>query len=152
VSPGDVWHRGRQRTVSGAAPSRLALVEDHDRYRDVLRDVVGMLADVAVAWEAVDGLSALEHFEREAVDLAVIDVSLPRLNGIELIARVTERWPDTVCVAVSGHTEPSFVERAFGAGALAYVLKGRPGDLRDGIGAALAGARYLSPRLESRFS
>jgi DNA-binding NarL/FixJ family response regulator len=135
-----------------AAETRVALVEDHDRYREVLREVIGMLAGVTVAWEATDGLSALEHFEREAVDMAVVDVSLPRLNGIELIARIADRWPATVCVAVSGHTEPSFVERAFGAGAAAYVLKGRPGDLRDGLRSARDGVRYLSPRLEHRHS
>lgn len=145
------------------APIQLAIVEDHDRYRQILREILELLPAVTVAWESANGAEALAHFEgadadptaghspitdgHPIVDLAVIDISLPGVNGIDLVAAVSRRWPAVRCVVVSGHTQQSYIQRSLDAGARAYVLKGRPAELRAAIAAVRAGQSYLSPRL-----
>ena len=57
----------------------------------------------------------------DPIDLVVIDLSLPGINGIELIRRIRQRWPDVRTIVVTGHTEQAYVDDAFAAGALAYV-------------------------------
>lgn len=131
------------------APARLAIVDDHAKFRKVLREVIELMPEVTVAWESDDGLAALGRITTDPVDLVVIDLSLPGINGIELIRRIGERWPAVTTLVVTGHTEQTYVDDAFTAGALAYVLKGRPAELRAGIAAALDGRRYTSPRIQA---
>jgi DNA-binding NarL/FixJ family response regulator len=131
------------------APARLAIVDDHAKFRTVLREVIELMPEVAVTWESDDGLAALDRIASEPVDLVVIDLSLPGINGIDLIRRISERWPAVTTLVVTGHTEQTYVDEAFSAGARAYVLKGRPADLRAGIVAALADRRFTSPRVQA---
>ena len=132
-----------------ALPARVAIVDDHAKFRTVLREVIEQVPEVSVAWEADDGLAALDRIEADPIDLVVIDLSLPGINGIELIRRIRQRWPDVRTIVVTGHTEQAYVDDAFAAGALAYVLKGRPAELRAGIAAALDVRRYTSPRIQA---
>jgi DNA-binding NarL/FixJ family response regulator len=132
-----------------ALPARVAIVDDHPKFRSVLREVIEQMPEVSVIWESDDGLAALDRIATDPVDLMVIDLSLPGINGIELIRRIDERWPTVTTLVVTGHTEQTYVDDAFDAGALAYVLKGRPGELRDGIAAALEDRRYTSPRIQA---
>jgi two-component system uhpT operon response regulator UhpA len=81
---------------------------------------------------------------REQVELAIVDLTIPGESGISLISRLRDSWPSTTCIVVSGHTEESYVRRSLDAGACAYVVKGRPADLRAGIAAARRGERYVS--------
>jgi DNA-binding NarL/FixJ family response regulator len=131
-----------------ALPKRVAIVDDHPKFRTVLREVIEQMPEVSVVWESDDGLAALDRIATDPVDLMVIDLSLPGINGIELIRRIDERWPAVTTLVVTGHTEQNYVNDAFDAGALAYVLKGRPAELRAGIAAALGEHRYASPRLQ----
>jgi DNA-binding NarL/FixJ family response regulator len=130
-----------------AAAARIAVVEDHDRYRQTMRAVIELMPAMVVAWEAGDGESALELLAEHPVDLVIVDLSLPGVSGIELVSIIQRRWPTTPCVVVSGHAQRRHADRSLEAGARGYMLKGRPAELRDGISAALAGDRYLSPRL-----
>ena len=129
------------------APVRVGIVEDHLRYRAVLRAVIEQINGLHAVWEAADGRTALQLLEATPIDLAIVDLSLPEMNGIDVLTAFRRHQPGLSCVIVSGHTEHVYVERSLRAGAAAYVLKGRPADLRDGIAAAVAGGRYLSPRL-----
>jgi DNA-binding NarL/FixJ family response regulator len=128
--------------------ARVAIVDDHPKFRAVMREVIDQMADVDVAWEAGDALAALDNIATDPVELVVIDLSLPGINGIELIRRLDRGWPGVASLVVTGHTEQAYVDDAFGAGALAYVLKGRPAELRAAVTAALAGQRYASPRVQ----
>jgi DNA-binding NarL/FixJ family response regulator len=131
-----------------AARTRVAIVDDHVQFRGVLREVIEQIDLVDVAWEAADGLAAIETMRESPVDVVVVDLSLPGINGIELIKRIKAGWPDVHALVVTGHTEHSYVEDAYAAGALAYVLKGRPEDLRAGVVASMQGRPYTSPSLE----
>ena len=131
----------------GAAVARIGIVEDHLRYRDALRATIDSIDDVVVAWIADDGPDALAKMADDPVDLAIVDLSIPGESGVTLIGRIRSRWPTTACIVVSGHTENQYVRRSFESGAIAYVVKGRPSELREGIAAGRERRRYVSPQL-----
>ncbi|HUG62373.1 MAG TPA: response regulator transcription factor, partial [Methylomirabilota bacterium] len=80
-------------------------------------------------------------------DLLLVDLSLPRMNGADLIQLAQERWPDLPSLVLSGHGEAAYVTRARAAGARGYVLKGNPYELPDAIHSVLRGKEYLSVAL-----
>ncbi len=129
------------------ASLRLGIVEDHIRYREALQATIAVMPGLTVAWLADDSADAVDKMADDVVDLVIVDLSIPGESGIWLIGSLLESWPDTRCVVVSGHTEASYVRRSFEAGATAYVLKGRPADLRAGIAAGRSGRRFVSPVL-----
>jgi two-component system, NarL family, invasion response regulator UvrY len=126
---------------------RVGIVEDHRRYREALEATIAMISGITVGWVADDSGDALEKMTADQVDLLIVDLSIPGESGIWLLGRLRETWPDVTCIVVSGHTEVAYVRRAFDAGASAYVVKGRPADLRAGIAAARRGERFVSPAL-----
>jgi DNA-binding NarL/FixJ family response regulator len=130
---------------------RVGIVEDHLRYREALQATIASISGITVPWVADDSADAVEKMTAEQVDLVIVDLSIPGESGIWLIDHVRRAWPATTCVVLSGHTEASYVRRALGAGASAYVVKGRPADLRAGIAAGRCGERYVSPALRMDF-
>jgi len=131
--------------------ARIYIVEDHDRMR---RMVVSFLSGkagfefVGEAETAEEALEELASFGAEtAVDLVLIDMSLPKMNGTELVSALQQRWPALPCVVLSGHGEASYVHRALKAGAQGYILKGDPYELQGAIEQVLRGERYTSPAL-----
>jgi DNA-binding NarL/FixJ family response regulator len=126
---------------------RVGIVEDHRRYREALEATIAMTSGITVGWVADDSGDALEKMTADQVDLLIVDLSIPGESGIRLLGRLRETWPDVTCIVVSGHTEVAYVRRAFDAGASAYVVKGRPADLRAGIAAGRRGERFVSPAL-----
>ena len=133
-----------------AAAVTIGIVEDHPRYLEALRATIDAMDQVQVMWIADRGEHAVAEMAERSVDLAIVDLSLPGETGDVLIRRLRERWPSTAYVVVSGHTESQFVRRSFEAGAIAYVVKGRPSELRDGIRAASAHELYMSPQLRTQ--
>lgn len=127
---------------------RIGIVEDHLRYREALQATIDSIDDLVVVWLADDSGDALARLTEDPVDLVIVDLSLPGGSGAALIGLIRERWPSTECVVVSGHTENHYVRRSFESGAIAYVVKGRPSDLREGIAAAREHREYRSPQLQ----
>jgi DNA-binding NarL/FixJ family response regulator len=126
---------------------RVGIVEDHLRYREALQATIALISGITVAWVADDSTDAIARMTGDQVDLVIVDLSIPGESGIWLIGRLRETWPATTCIVVSGHTESSYVRRSIDAGASAYVLKGRPADLRAGIAAGRRRERFVSPAL-----
>lgn len=125
---------------------RVAVVEDHHLVRDGIRAVIERADDIEVVGEAEDGLAALELVERFTPDVVVMDVTMPRLNGIEATTRLRARPEPPKVVILSMHADPAMVRRAMFAGASGYVLKGSvTEELLLAIRAAHRGATYLSP-------
>ena len=126
------------------------IVEDHPRMRDLLREWIDELPGLSVCGTAESAETALRELETVQADVAMIDMSLPMMGGIELVAALRERHPRTRCLILSGHNETSYVERALAAGAQGYLLKGEPSEIRTAIDRVLAGERYLSVGLPDR--
>ncbi len=124
---------------AGAAPLRLLIADDRPRTRRALRALLAAHPGFEVVGEAADGEEALAGVERLCPDLVVLDVRMPRLDGVEATARIKTRWPTVRVVAHS-----LAVERradALAAGADAFVPKGAPGEELLGALRAAHGAR-----------
>ena len=130
---------------------RILLADDHPIVRQGLRALLeGEFRDVVIG-EATDGLSALARILEEQPDIAIIDLQMPDLGGMEVARRVREQAPATRVIILSMHGDEPFVEEALRNGAMGYVLKGAAtGDLVAAVRAVMAGRRYLSAVLNER--
>lgn len=128
-------------------PLRVSLVEDHPVLRDVLQEYIGRLPGVELCVVSANAEDALDEFDGSMADLMLIDLSLPRMSGIDLIRELHLRQPDLRCAILSGHRSPAYVRQAMEVGAHGYLLKGDPMEIERGLQAILAGKRYVSPDL-----
>lgn len=127
------------------------LADDHPIVRQGLRSLLEGEGDCHVVGEASDGLSAIDLIARLQPDVAILDVQLPDLNGLEVARRAQERGLRTRVIMLSMHADEPYVLDALRYGALGYVLKdAATSDLIAAIRAALAGRRYLSAPLTER--
>ncbi len=126
----------------------MLLVDDHAIVRRGIREVISELHADAEIVEASDGVDALDQVDRGHFDLAIVDLSLPRRGGLDLLHELQAHSPETRVVVVSMHAEREYVVRAFRAGAAGYVTKQSAADeLPTAIGSVLAGDRYVDPLL-----
>lgn len=123
----------------------ILLADDHRIVREGLRQLLNANDALEVIGEADDGEEAVRIAEAESPDLAILDIWMPRLSGIDAIRRITKSR-NTRCIALSMHDSRTYVEEALRAGASGYVVKNSATeDLFDAITAVRAGRSYLSP-------
>jgi DNA-binding NarL/FixJ family response regulator len=124
----------------------LILADDHVLLLDGLKRLLEN--DFELVATATDGYAAVTAAESLRPDVMLIDIGLPLLNGLEVARQVRRMLPDTKILFVTMQTERIYVEEAFRAGGLGYVLKQAAGsELLHAIRTVLAGERYLSPRI-----
>jgi two-component system response regulator NreC len=127
---------------------RVFVADDHAMVRSGLRLLMEREADLTVVGEAPDGRAALEWIEREQADVAVIDVAMPGLNGIEAASQITRKHSDVGIVMLSMHSDETYVLRCLRAGARAYVLKeSAENELIAAIRAVTKGKSFFSPKV-----
>lgn len=127
---------------------RILLVDDHTIMRQGLRALLDREIDMEVVAEAGDGYAALDLAQALTIDVAIVDVGMPTLNGIETTRRLSEQTPAIQVVGLSQHADKRFVAGMFQAGARAYLLKTDTfTELALAIREVLAGHTYLSPQL-----
>jgi DNA-binding NarL/FixJ family response regulator len=132
--------------VTVARPARLLLADDHVMVRRGLRLVLDAEPDLEVVAEAGDGLEALEVVRRLEIDLAILDVSMPRLTGIQAAAELIALRPALRVLMLSMHDNEQYLFEALKAGASGYVLKtAADRDLVEASRAALRGEPFLYP-------
>ncbi len=126
---------------------RVLLADDHALVRHGLRLTLETEPDFDVVAEAADGAEAVAVGLREHVDLAVLDVAMPRLTGIQAARQLTEQRPDLKVLILSMHDNEQFFFEALRAGASGYVLKSAAHeDLVQACRAALRSELFLYPR------
>jgi DNA-binding NarL/FixJ family response regulator len=126
---------------------RVVIADDHPFYRQGLARLLSQ-SGVEVVGEAANGPDAIELVERTAPDVAVVDLNMPGMSGVEVTRRLNERMPASRVLVVSVSAQEEDVTEAILAGASGYVLKDGPvEEVVAGIQAAAAGESLLSPRI-----
>jgi DNA-binding NarL/FixJ family response regulator len=127
--------------------TRILLADDHPVVRRGLRLVLDAEADLRVVAEAADGAEAVERAVESDVDLAVLDVSMPRMTGIQAARELSVRRPELRVLMLSMHDNEQYFFEALKAGASGYVLKSAADrDLVEACRATMRGEPYIYPR------
>jgi DNA-binding NarL/FixJ family response regulator len=126
--------------------TRVLLADDHAVVRSGLRAVLDSEPDIEVVAEATDGTEAIEKALASEVDLAILDVSMPRLTGLQVTAELHRRRPGMRILILSVHDSEQYFFEALKAGASGYVLKTAANrDLVDACRASMRGEPFLYP-------
>jgi DNA-binding NarL/FixJ family response regulator len=127
---------------------RIVIADDHTVVREGLRSLLETLPGIRVIGEASDGHELLQLIGSLHPDVVLMDIGMPRLNGIEATARVTREFPGVRVVILSMHSTGDYVLQALRAGARGYVLKNaNASELQLAVAAAANGQRHLSPEI-----
>jgi DNA-binding NarL/FixJ family response regulator len=138
---------GSKRAAAPTGILRVVIADDHPFYRQGLARLLSQ-SGVEVVGEAANGPDAIELVERTAPDVAVVDLNMPGMSGVEVTRRLNERMPASRVLVVSVSAQEEDVTEAILAGASGYVLKDGPvEEVVAGIRAAAAGESLLSPRI-----
>jgi DNA-binding NarL/FixJ family response regulator len=132
---------------SGMAKQRILVVEDHTILREALRALLSSNADFDIVDEAEDGLEAVRRARSLAPDIVLIDLSMPKVNGMEAIREIRRRGFPGKVLALTIHKTEDFILEALEAGADGYILKDETSyaELMRAIETVVSGKPYLSP-------
>jgi two-component system response regulator NreC len=125
---------------------RIVIAEDHTILREGLRALISSEPNLDVVGEAGDGRDAIHCVETLTPDLVLMDLSMPRVDGLEAIKEIKKRHPETKVLALTVHKTEEYILATLRAGADGYVLKDATQDeLLMAIRSVLGGKSYLSP-------
>ena len=126
------------------------VIEDHIVFGRALVRLLTEKTNVDTVEVVRSGEEALQKLTTLDVDLALVDVSLPTMNGIQLVAEIHQQFPDLRCLMLSGHMTPFYVQRSLDAGARGYVLKDDIAGVIEGVERVLNGDIYISSALRDQ--
>lgn len=130
---------------------RVVLADDEAMVRAGVRAILATDDGIDVVAEAADGVEAVEAVRRHRPDVAVLDIRMPRMDGLTAGAEIRRTVPETAVVMLTTFSEDAYIARALGDGASGFLLKsGDPRELIAGLKAVAEGAAYLSPRVAQR--
>jgi DNA-binding NarL/FixJ family response regulator len=125
---------------------RILLADDHTVVRQGLRKVLEERSDWVVVAEAGNGRDAVKHAEELKPDIAILDVAMPLLNGIEATRQIVKRAPATRVLVLTMHSDEAYVNQILKAGASGYLLKDSADvDLIEAVSAVSQGKSFFSP-------
>jgi DNA-binding NarL/FixJ family response regulator len=138
-------------TPTDKARLALLLVDDHTIVREGLKRILEPIADDWAVTEAGTGFQALECLRRQRFDLAIVDLSMPGMSGLDLIRHIKADTPSAAVLVLSMHAEEQYALRAFKAGANGYVTKdSAAAELVAAVRKVAAGGAYVSASLAER--
>lgn len=124
--------------------TRILVADDHALVRDGLKHVIDAEPDLAVVAEAADGAEAVERALGDDIHLAILDISMPRMTGLQAARELSHRRPELRLLMLSMYDNEQFLFEALKAGAAGYVLKsGADDDIVDACRAAMRGESFL---------
>jgi DNA-binding NarL/FixJ family response regulator len=130
---------------------RILLADDHLTVRYGLKLMIDQQPDMTVVAEASDGRAALQLAQASEVDVIVLDISMPGMNGLEATRQLKQLRPGIAIVTLTRHSDDAYLQELLRAGVSAYVLKqSAPAELLQAIRAAAAGGQYLDSSLTAR--
>ncbi len=129
---------------------KVILADDHKIMRDGLRSLLEKEPDIEVVAEAENGRTAVQQVQELSPDIVIMDVSMQDLNGIEATRQIIAKYPDVKVLALSMHSDKTYVAGILSAGASGYILKDSAFDeLAEAIRVVISGQFYLSSRVAS---
>ncbi len=133
-------------------PIRVLLADDHTLVRAGIRALLEKLPGVEVAGEASDGREVIDLIKAQQPDVVLMDISMPGLNGLQALARITRDFPPVRVIILSMHHSDEYVLQALKSGAAGYLLKrAATAELPAAIKSVVGGEIYLSREISSRF-
>jgi len=124
---------------------KVLLADDHSIVRAGLRRIVEESGDMVVVAEAANGREAIQQAHKTMPDVAVIDISMPGMDGLEVVSQLRSYYAKLPILILTMHEEEQYVIRAIGAGAMGYITKrSAPEQLVKAIRKVHAGGRYLT--------
>ncbi|MFI6817501.1 response regulator [Nonomuraea sp. NPDC050328] len=130
---------------------RVLIADDEPMIRAGVRAVLSADPELTIVAEAADGHEAVELVQRHRPQVAVLDIRMPRLSGIEAAAEIRRTVPATGVVILTTFGEDDYILQALGGGAAGFLIKsGEPEELIAGVRAVADGAAYLSPKVAAR--
>jgi DNA-binding NarL/FixJ family response regulator len=130
---------------------RVLLADDEAMVRAGVRAILASDDGIDVVAEAGDGAEAVELVQRHRPDVAVLDIRMPRMDGLAAGAEIRRSVPETAVVILTTFSEDAYIAKALGDGASGFLLKsGDPRELIAGLKAVADGAAYLSPKIAQR--
>ena len=131
-----------------SAMQKVLITEDHQMLREGLKAILATRNDLTIVGEAIDGLEAIRKIKRLHPDLMLLDLSMPRLNGLSVLADAKADRPELKILVLTIHESERYVMEAFAAGANGYASKNDSREeLLVAIDSVLAGRVYLSPSI-----
>ncbi len=131
--------------------NRLVIAEDHAILREGLRSLLSSDPGLQVVAEARDGHEAIAVVEKHRPDLILLDLSMPRMNGMDAIGEISRRFPETRILVLTVHKTEEYIQAALQAGASGYVLKDAAyAELIHAIRSILDGKPFLSPEVSQK--
>jgi DNA-binding NarL/FixJ family response regulator len=122
------------------------IADDHGIVREGLRRLLESEPDIRVCAEASDGSEALELVDKHQPDVVILDITMPRLGGLETLQRLRAEQPGVKVILLSMHGDPTFIQSAIALGVDGYILKdGLAGEVIAAVRAVMTGGSYFSP-------
>lgn len=129
-------------------PITIVLADDHGLMRQGTRHILEQSPDLQVVGEAEDGLEALEMLRRLRPHVAILDIRMPNLSGIDLVRKMRESAPETAALILTAYDDDDYILALMDAGALGYLLKTtRAADLIDAVQRVRQGEAVLHPAI-----
>jgi DNA-binding NarL/FixJ family response regulator len=126
-------------------PIRIVIADDHPLVRDGLKSFLQKIPEFQVVAEAEDGLQLLRLIAEHHPDVALVDISMPQLNGLEALQRLSHQYPDLKLIVLTMHEEPEYILKSLSSGARAYLLKNaEPRELKQAIMTVVKGGKYFN--------
>ena len=125
---------------------RVVIADDHRLMLEAIRAALADASDIEIVGEARTGAQVLPLVGQTTPEVLLLDIRMPQMDGLQVIERMRERYPDVKIVVLSGADEPDVVQRALNGGAVAYVLKHvDPRDLPSALRQAAEGTVFQAP-------
>jgi DNA-binding NarL/FixJ family response regulator len=130
---------------------KFIIVDDNQLFREGLKSLMASNTDYEFIGEAQDGLEALQLVQKKQPDFVLLDLSMPKLNGISVIKEIKRIYPDIKILALTIHQSDEFVLQAFDAGANGYCAKDSSlQELQIAVRTVLEGKTYISPQVADK--
>ena len=137
--------------IEAAGSIRILLADDHAIVRNGVAQILNEEPGISVVAQAADGAEAVDRFARDLPDVALIDLRMPKLEGVQVVEQIRDRFPDAAIVILTTYDTDNDIEHALRAGAKAFLVKDvSPQDLVACVRAVHAGRTWVSPRVAAK--